>query len=111
MRLSRIATLTATLAIAGCAILGAQTRTLVTYTTGSGSASEADRGQAIDEATQTAQNWANSSCMGMVTAVDTTFSNCSKIGSDDDGNVTYMCTVNVKARCEIQYRGRSIDLK
>lgn len=88
-----------------------QTKTLVTFTTGSGSASEADRSQAMDEATQSAQNWANSSCIGMVTATNTVFSACTKIGSDEDGNATYSCSVTVNARCEVEYRGRSVELK
>ncbi len=84
----------------------AQEKTMTTYTTGSGSATESDRQSAMDEATQTAQNWANSTCIGTVTTTNTTSANCIKLGSDDQNNVTYTCMVTVKATCEIQYRGR-----
>src|SRR5579875_2470647 len=87
-------------------VAGAQTRTMTTYDSGSGSASEPDRQQAMDEATQQAQNWANSSCIGMVVNTKTTSQNCLKLGSEDDGNVTYTCMVVVKAECQIEYRGR-----
>jgi hypothetical protein len=83
-----------------------QMRTMTTYTNGSGSATESDRQSAMDEATETAQNWANSTCIGTVTNTNTTSSSCIKLGSDEDNNVTYTCMVTVKATCEIQYRGR-----
>jgi hypothetical protein len=83
-----------------------QLKTIVTYTSGFGSATETDRDLAISEATQTAQNWANSTCMGSVTDSNTTNSACSKLSTDEDGNVTWFCSVTVKNRCEIEYRGR-----
>jgi hypothetical protein len=83
-----------------------QLKTVVTYTSGFGSATETDRDLAISEATQTAQNWANSSCLGTVTDSNTSSSACSKLGTDSDGNITWFCSVAVKNRCEIEYRGR-----
>ena len=88
------------------AVIAQQTRTMTTFITGSGSATESDRGSAIDEATQTAQNWANSTCIGTVVAVNTTSSNCIKLGSDADGTTSFTCMVFVKATCEIPFRGR-----
>ncbi len=95
----------ASLAIAGAVAL-ASAETVTTYTNGNGSASEPDRGQAMDEATQQAQNWANSTCIGMVTQTETVSSNCIKTGSDEDNTVSYTCMVNVRDTCEIQTRGR-----
>ena len=88
------------------AISLAQMRTITTYVTGSGSATESDRGQALDEATQQAQNWANSTCMGTVTNTNTTSQNCIKLGSEDENNLSYTCMVTVKATCQVEYRGR-----
>jgi mannose/fructose/N-acetylgalactosamine-specific phosphotransferase system component IIC len=92
------------LAIAVPMAVAQQTRTTIVYTTGQGSSTDADRGQATSDATQTATNWANSSCIGIVTNTNVTFSQCSPIGSGDD--TKYVCTVSVKATCEIQSRGR-----
>ena len=83
-----------------------QLKTIVTYTSGLGSATETDRDSAISEATQTAQNWANSACLGMVTDRNTTASACSKLSTDDDGNITWFCCVTVKDRCDTEFRGR-----
>jgi hypothetical protein len=83
-----------------------QLKTIITYTSGFGSATETDRDLAISEATQTAQNWANSSCMGIVTDSNTASSACTKLSTDEDGNVTWLCSVTVKNRCEIEYRGK-----
>jgi hypothetical protein len=81
-----------------------QTRTTIIYTTGQGSSTNTDQNQATSDATQTATNWANSSCIGTVTNTNVTFSQCSPLGSGD--NTQYVCTVSVKATCEIQSRGR-----
>jgi hypothetical protein len=102
----KLLTLAAAIALTCVTADAQQMRTVTTYTSGNGSATESDRGQAMDEATEQAQNWANSTCMGTVTNTSTTSSNCLKLGSDDQNNVTYTCTVVVKATCEIQYRGR-----
>jgi hypothetical protein len=83
---------------------GAQTRTITTYTTGTGSATESDSSQATSEATQQAENWANSSCLGTVTASSTTASGCVNTGSGD--NPSYTCTVSVRDTCEVEYRPR-----
>jgi hypothetical protein len=83
-----------------------QLKTIITYTSGFGSATETDRDLAMSEATQTAQNWANSSCMGMVTDTNTTASACSKLSTDDEGNITWLCSVTVKDRCQTEFRGR-----
>ena len=83
-----------------------QLRTIITYTSGFGSAAETDRDLAISEATQTAQSWANSSCVGMVTESNTVSSACSKLSTDDDGNTKWLCSVSIKDRCEIEYRGK-----
>jgi hypothetical protein len=106
MRFMKLSTIVAALALACVPGDAQQTKTVTTYVTGNGSASEPDRGQSIDEATEQAQNWANSTCMGTVTSSNTTSSSCIKIGSDDENNVTYSCTVTEKAACEIEYRGR-----
>jgi hypothetical protein len=84
----------------------AQTRTITIYVSGSGSASESDRQQAMDEATQQAQNWANSSCIGIVVNTNTTSQSCVKLGSEDQNDVSYTCMVTVKAACQIESRGR-----
>jgi hypothetical protein len=83
-----------------------QVKTIIVYTTGQGSSTNADQGQATSDATQTATNWANSSCVGTVTNTAVTFSQCSPIGSADQGNLQYVCTVNVKDTCEIVSRGK-----
>jgi hypothetical protein len=91
----------------GCAMqvaVAQQTKTTIVYTTGQSSSTNADQGQATSDATQTATNWANSSCIGTVTDTAVTYSQCSPIGSGDQ--TTYVCTVNVKAKCEIESRGR-----
>jgi hypothetical protein len=106
MRFAKLFIIAVALALACISTDAQQTRTMTTYTTGTGSAVEADRGQAMDEATQTAQNWANSACIGTVTNTNTTSSNCTQLGSDDQNNVTYDCVVTVKATCVIQYNGR-----
>jgi hypothetical protein len=106
MKFAKVTTFFVALALTCGAVHAQQLKTLTTYTTGSGSATESDRGQAMDEATEQAQNWANSTCMGTVTATNTTSSSCIKLGSDDENNVTYTCMVTVKATCEIEYRGR-----
>jgi glycine cleavage system H lipoate-binding protein len=104
-RIQAIALFTA-LTLSLAAARAQQLRTIITYTSGFGSASETDRDLAISEATQTAQNWANSTCTGMVTDSNTTTSTCAKLSTDGDGNVTWLCSVTVKDRCEIEYRGR-----
>jgi hypothetical protein len=106
MKHAKLFTLAAALLLTCVTADALQMRTVTTFTSGSGSATEPDRGQAMDEATEQAQNWANSTCIGTVTNTNTTSSNCLKFGSDDQNNVTYTCTVVVKATCEIQYRGR-----
>ena len=107
MKRFRVISLLAAMALAGIGALYAQQlRTLVTYTYGTGSATEPERGQAMDEATQNAQNWANSACIGTVTNSNVTTSTCLKTGSEDNNNVQYGCTVSVKARCETEHRGR-----
>lgn len=107
MRKFRIfALLAATTLVLAFAVHGQQVHTLVTYTFGTGSATEPDRSQAVDEATQSAQNWANSACIGTVTNTNTTSSNCFTTGSDEDNNIQCACTVSLKARCETEYRGR-----
>jgi len=106
MRFTKLSTVVAALILACVAINAQQMKTMTTYTTGTGSAVEADRGQAVDEATQSAQNWANSSCIGTVSSINTTSSNCTQLGSTDENNVTYDCVVTVKATCVIQYKGR-----
>jgi hypothetical protein len=106
MKTTKALALCLALALPGTLAFAQQIRTVTTYTNGSGSATESDRGQAMDEATEQAQNWANSSCMGTVTNTNTTSSSCIKLGSDDENNVTYTCMVAVKATCEIQYRGK-----
>ncbi|WP_263350423.1 hypothetical protein [Acidicapsa acidisoli] len=83
-----------------------QMKTIVTYTSGYGSATETDRDLAISEATQTAQNWANSACLGMVTDSNASSSACSKLSTDDDGSIIWFCSVTVKDRCETEFRGR-----
>jgi hypothetical protein len=83
-----------------------QTRTLTTYTTGSGNATGTDQGQTKSNAEENAQNAANNLCMGNVTNTVTTYSSCSTISTDDQGNITYMCLANAKATCEVQYRPR-----
>jgi len=95
-----------------CAILGLATsltlaqqmRTVITYTTGQGSSVNSDKDQALSDATQTATNWANSSCIGTVTQTNVTFSQCTPVGSDD--NQQYDCAVTVKDTCQIQARAR-----
>lgn len=93
-----------------CVLLGSgmmpaqQMRTTIIYTTGQGSSTNADKGQATSDATQTATNWASSSCIGTVTDTNVTFSQCSPIGSGDD--MVYACTVTVRAKCEIQSRSK-----
>jgi hypothetical protein len=106
MRFAKLSTLFAALALAFVSADAQQTKTITTYVFGNGSASEPDRSQSMDEATQQAQNWANSTCMGTVTSSNTTSSSCIKTGSDDENNVNYTCMVTVKAACEIEYRGR-----
>jgi hypothetical protein len=81
-----------------------QTRTTIVYTTGQGSSTNTDQNQATSDATQTATNWANSACIGTVTNTNVTFSQCSPIGSGD--STQYVCSVSVKATCEIQSRSR-----
>jgi hypothetical protein len=76
-----------------------QTRSFVTYTPGIGTASESDRGQALSEATQQAQNAANSTCTGTVTNSTTTASNCTSITNPVDGSVTYTCMVSIRDTC------------
>lgn len=85
-------------------VVAQQMRTIIVYTTGQGSSTNSDKQQATDDATQTATNWANSSCVGNVTDTNVTFSQCTPIGSGD--NQQYVCTVTVKARCEIQARAK-----
>jgi len=92
--------------VCAAAVHAQQLKTLVTYTTGSGSATESDREQALDEAAQNAQNWANAACVGSVTNTNTISSTCFKTGSEENGNVAYTCMATVKARCETQYRAR-----
>ena len=106
MRFAKLFTVAVALAFACVSTDAQQTKTMTTYTTGTGSAVEADRGQSMDEATQTAQNWANSACIGTVTTTNTTASACVQLGSADENNITYNCSVTVKATCEIEYRGR-----
>jgi hypothetical protein len=103
-RLSLI--ITVLLVLAAQAALAQQMRTTIVYTNGQGSSTNTDQGQATADATQTATNWANSSCIGIVTETNVTYSQCSPIGSQEQGNLQYVCTVNVKAKCEIQSRGR-----
>ena len=81
-----------------------QLRKTIVYTTGQGSSTNSDRQQAKDDATDTATNWANSSCIGTVTETNITFSQCTPVGSGD--NQQYMCTVTVKAKCEILSRAK-----
>ena len=38
----------------------------------------------------------------------TTSSSCSKPEADDQNNVTYTCTVTVRARCEVVTKGKSL---
>ncbi len=95
MKLANIFLICTVLALPETAAMAQQMRTITTYTSGSGSASEPDRSQAMDEATQQAQNWANSTCIGMVTMTNITSSGCVKFGSDDDNSATYTCTVTV----------------
>jgi len=106
MRFAKLFAFVVALALTGVSTEAQQTRTMTTYTTGTGSAVESDRGQAMDEATQTAKNWANSACIGTVSNTNTTFSNCVQLGSADQNNLTYDCSVTVKDTCEIEYRGR-----
>src|SRR6185312_16297682 len=94
----------ATLLLTSSLMIAQQMRTTVIYTTGQGSSTNTDKQQATDDATQTATNWANSACIGNVTETNVTFSQCSPIGSGDSQQ--FVCTVRVKAKCEIQSRAR-----
>jgi hypothetical protein len=67
---------------------------------GMGRASEADKSAADSEAYDAAQTNANSMCVGTIENNNylKTFDSCSPL-TDDDGNTTWTCAVNVKVIC------------
>lgn len=72
-------------------------RDIVTWTFGSGSATEPDRASADAEALDQATNWANSACAGEVETIIKTGDSCMKLGDDDAAQ--YTCVVSVKGKC------------
>lgn len=92
------------LLLCGAAPACTQTRTMTMYTSGSGNATGSDQQQTKSNAEENAQNAANNLCMGNVTNTVTTYSSCSTISTDSQGNSTYLCMANAKATCEVQYR-------
>jgi hypothetical protein len=67
---------------------------------GMGRATESDRSAADSEAYDSAQVNANSSCIGVIenNNYTKTFDSCGSM-TDEDGNVTWMCSVNVRVIC------------
>jgi len=75
----------------------AEARELTLWVTGGGTAQESDRASAVSEATQTATEQANATCIGEVVAVEPTGTSC----FGGDGDSPYTCMVFVKAECRI----------
>jgi len=74
---------------------------ITTYPYNTASATESDRNQAIEEATEQATSWANSQCIGEVTNTTVSVNGVINIGSDESPN--YMATVTVKDTCVTHY--------
>jgi len=87
-------------ALAASFIGAAEARNITIWVTGSGTATESDRGSAVDEATEQASEQANAICIGTVVNVERTGTTC--FGGDDDN--PYTCMVFVKAACQLQGR-------
>ncbi len=79
-----------------------QRRPIILWLSGSGTATESDRGSADSEALDQATNQVNATCTGEVQTVEKTGDNCITLGSE--GNQTYTCIVLVKAKCVINGR-------
>lgn len=75
----------------------AEARTITIWVNGGGVATEADRDSAVSEATDSATQEANAICTGTVTTVEKTSTLC----FGGDGENPYVCTVFVKAACQI----------
>lgn len=72
------------------------------WVTGSGSATENDRGSADSEALDQATNQVNAECVGEIDTVEKTSDSC--VTFDGDSSTSYACSVTVKAKCVV--RGR-----
>lgn len=83
-------------ALAASVIGIAEARTITIWVNGGGVATESDRDSAVSEATDSATQEANAICTGTVTTVEKTSTLC--FGGDDN---PYVCTVFVKAACQI----------
>jgi len=83
-------------ALAASVIGIAEARTITIWVNGSGMATEGDRDSAVSEASDNATQQANAICTGTVVNVEKTSTLC----FGGDGN-PYVCTVFVKAACQI----------
>ena len=72
------------------------------WLTGSGTATESDRGSADSEALDQATTQVNSICTGEIETVEKTGDNCIPIGGE--GNQTFTCIVIVRGKCVINGR-------
>jgi hypothetical protein len=79
-----------------------QRRTVVLWLTGSGTATESDRGSADSEALDQATTQVNATCTGEIQAVEKTGDNCISLGSE--GSSSYTCMVFVRGKCVINGR-------
>lgn len=86
-------------ALAASIIGVAEARTITIWVSGGGTASESDRDSAVSEATESATEQANAICTGTVVDVEKTGTLC--FGGGDN---PYVCTVFVKAACQITAR-------
>lgn len=84
-------------ALAASVIGIAEARTITIWVNGSGMATEPDRASAVSEASDYATQQANAICTGTVVNVEPTSTLC--FGGDNDS--PYVCTVFVKAACQI----------
>ena len=99
----RNALLAATAAVITFSIAApAQRRSVIIWVSGSGSATESDRGQADSEALDQATSQVNAICTGTVETVEKTGDNCISIGDGD--SPSYTCLVQVKGKCVINGR-------
>lgn len=84
-------------AVAASFICVAEARTITIWVDGGGVATEKDRDSAVSEATDNATQQANAICTGTVVDVEKTSTLCFA----GDGDTPYVCTVFVKAACQM----------
>jgi len=77
---------------------------VILWLSGSGSATENDRGSADSEALNQATSQVNAECVGEVEIVETTSDNCVTLGGGGDTPPSYSCVVLVKGKCVVHRR-------